>query len=70
MFEFDTRPQADTPRVPNLDSDCGPKKLVDIPEPELLSSEIPQALDLRLGQDLKPPTHPETSDLTDIRQQS
>ena len=72
LIESGTHPREDLPRTPNLESDCGPKKLVDIPEPELLSSEVSQALDPRLGQgsDLNPPTHPSTSDLTNIRQQS
>ena len=59
-------------RIPNLEPDYGPKILVDIPEPELLSSEISQTPDLRLGQgsDLNPPTRHDTRDLTHIRQQS
>ena len=72
LTEPDTRPLEDVPRTPNLESDCGPEKLVDISEPELLSSEVSQTLDPRLGQgsDLNPPTHPDISDLTHIRQQS
>ena len=65
LAEPDTRPQADTPRILNLESDCGPEKLVDIPEPELLSSEISQTPDPRLGQgsDLNPPAYPDVRDL-------
>ena len=60
------------PRTPNLESDYRPEKLVDIPEPELLSSKAPPALGHRSdqGSDLNPPTHPDTSDLSHIRQQS
>ena len=49
----------DTPSPPNLESDVGPEKSVDIPEPELLSSEVFQTPDPKLGQgsDFKPPTH-------------
>ena len=70
IAEPDTRPREDVPRTPNLESDYGPEKLVDIPEPKLLSSEVSQTPDPRLGQDsdLKPPTHPNTRDLIHIRQ--
>ena len=72
LIETDTRPREDMPHTPNLELDCGPEKLVDIPEPELLSSEVSQTPDPRLGQgsDLNPPTHTDTSYLTHIRQQS
>ena len=52
--------------------DDGPKKLVDIPEPDLLSSKYLQTPDPKLGQgsDLNPPTHPNTSTLMSIQQQS
>ena len=45
---------------------------VDIPEPNLLSSEDLQTPDPKLGQgsDLNPPTHPNTSALMSIQQQS
>ena len=61
-----------TPCPPNIESDDKPKKSVDIPEPEPLSSEISQTPDPKLGQgsDLKPPTHPDIRDLMYIRQQS
>ena len=51
-------PREDLPHTPNLELDCGPEKLVDIPEPELLKSEVSQALDPRSGQgsDLNSPT--------------
>ena len=49
LTESDTRLLEDMPRTPSLESDRGPEKLVDIPEPELLSSETPQTLDPRLG---------------------
>ena len=67
--EPNTRPRKDMPRPPNLDSDDGPEKSVDIPEPELLSSEVSQTPDPKLGQgsDLKPPTHPAIRDLKYIR---
>ena len=60
------------PRTPNLGSDCAPEELVDILEPELLSTEVAQILDPRLdqGSDLNPPAHPDTRDLMYIRQQS
>ena len=72
LIEPDTRPREDLPRTSNLESDCRPKKLVDIPEPGLLSSEATQAPDpIRgKGSDLNPPTHPDSSDLSRIRQQS
>ena len=72
LAEPDTHPRKDVSRPPNLESDGGPEKLVDIPEPELLSSEVSQTLDPKLGQgsDLNPPTHPDTCDLMHIRQQS
>ena len=70
LAEPDTRPREDVPRTPNLESDCGPEKLVDILKPELLSSEVSQILDPRFGQgsDSDPPTHPDTRDLIHIRQ--
>ena len=45
---------------------------MDIPEPDLLSSEDLQTPDPKLGQgsDLKPPTHPNISALMSIHQQS
>ena len=72
LEETDTRLRNNTPCPPNLESDNGPKKIVDIPEPELLSSEVFQTPDSKLGQgsDLKPTTHPDRRDLTCIRQQS
>ena len=60
------------PCPPNIESDDKPKKSVDIPEPELLSSEVLQTPDPKLGQDsdFKPPTHPDISALMGIRHQS
>ena len=72
LEEPDTCPRNDVPYPPNQESDDGPEKSVDIPEPELLSLEVSQTPDPRLGQgsDLNPPTHPDTRDLMYIRQQS
>ena len=72
LEEPDTCLRKDIARPPNLESDDGPEKSVNIPEPELLSSEVLQTPDSKLGQgsDLKPPTHPDRCDLTNIRQQS
>ena len=72
LEEPDTYPPSDVPCPPNLESDDGPKKSVDIPEPEPLSSEIAHTPDPQLGQgsDLKPTTHPDIRDLMYIRQQS
>ena len=50
LKEPDTCPPSDVPCPPNLESDDGPEKSVDIPEPEPLSSEISQTLDPKLGQ--------------------
>ena len=68
LEEPDTCLRKDTPCPPNLESDDGPEKSVNIPEPELLSSEVLQTPDSKLGQgsDLKPPTHPDICDLTYI----
>ena len=72
LSEPDTRLQEDMAQAPNLQSDSGPEKLGNIPEPELLSSEAPQPRNPGSGQDsdLNPPTHLDTSDLSHIRQQS
>ena len=61
LEELDTRPWNNTPYPLNLELDGGPEKSVDIPEPKLLSSEVSQSPDPKLGQgsDLKPPTHPD-----------
>ena len=66
--ELDTYLQKDMPCPPNIQSDDKPKKSVDIPEPELLSSEVLQTPDPKLGQDsdFKPPTHPDISALMGI----
>ena len=72
LEEPDTYPQGDASCPPNIESDDGLKKSVDIPEPDLLSSEDLQTPDPKLGQgsDLNPPTHPDISALMGIRQQS
>ena len=69
--ELDTHSREDLTQAPNLESDSGPKKLGDIPEPELPSSEVPQPLGPGSGQgsDLNPHTHPDISDLSHIRQE-
>ena len=59
LEEPDTRPRNDMPCPPNLESDGGPGKPVDIPEPELLSSKVSQTPDPKLGQgadSIHPPT--------------
>src|SRR3990170_7965509 len=65
LEEPDTCRRNGTPRPPNLESDDGPEKSVDIPEPELLSLEVSQTPNPKLGQglDLKPPTHLDIRDL-------
>ena len=71
LSESDARLREDMTQTPNLESDSGPEKLGNIPEPELPSSETPLPLGLRSGQglDLNLPTHPDTSDLSHIRQE-
>ena len=70
--EPDTHLRGDTSCPSNIESDDGPKKSVDILEPDLLCSEDLQTLDPKLGQGsyLNPPTHPNTSTLMSIQQQS
>ena len=72
LEEPNTCLRKDTPYPPNLELDNGTEKPVDISEPELLSSEVSQTSDPKLGQgsDLNPPTHPDISALMGIRQQS
>ena len=69
LSEPDTRLREDMAQASNLESDGGPGKLGNIPEPKLPSSEAPLPLGLRSGQgsDLNLPTHPDTSDLSHIR---
>ena len=71
LSEPDTRLREDIPKALNLESDSGPDLLGNIPEPELPSSETPPPLGLRSGQglDLNLPTHPDSSDLSHIRQE-
>ena len=68
----DTRSREDAPQVSDLEPDSGSEKLGNIPEAGLLNSETLQALGLRPGQDsdLNPPTRPDASDLSHIRQLS
>ena len=68
----DTHPRGDASFPLNIESEDEPKKSVDIPEPDLLSSEDLQTPDLKLcqGSDLNPPTHPNISALMSIQQQS
>ena len=49
LEESDTCLRNDTPSPLNLESDGGPEKSVDIPEPELLSSEVFQTPDPKSG---------------------
>ena len=69
LEEPDTYPRGEASCPPNIESDDGPKKLVDIPEPDLLSSEDLQTPNPKLGQgsDLNPPTHLNTSTLMSIQ---
>ena len=70
LSETDTRLWEDMAQAPDPESDSGPKKLGNIPEPKLPSSETPLPLGLRSGQglDLNLPTQSDTSDLSHIRQ--
>ena len=58
-------------QTPDLELVNGPEKLGNISESERPSSEVPLPLGLRSGQgsDLNIPTHPDTSNLSHIRQQ-
>ena len=58
-------------QAPNLESGNVPQILANILEPELPSLGAPSPLGPRLGQDvdLSLPTHPDTSDLSHIRQE-
>ena len=71
LSEPNTRLQEDMAQASNLESDSGPEKLGNIPEPELPSSEAPLPLGLRSGQglDFNQPTHPDINDLSHIRQE-
>ena len=70
--EPDTCPRNDITCPLNLESDGRPEKSVHIPKPELLSSEVSQTPDPKLGQgsDLNPPTHLDIRELMYLRQQS
>ena len=71
LSEPDTRSREDMAQTPNSESGRGPKKLGNIPEPELLNSEASQPLGLGLGQDSnsKPPTHRDLINPSHIRQE-
>ena len=59
LFEPDTRSREDTTQTLNLESDSGPEKLGNIPEPKLPSLEVPQPPCLGSGQGsnlIHPPT--------------
>src|SRR4051812_11268472 len=66
----DTRGGEDVTQDLNLESVNGLDSLGNIQESKLQSSETPWPLSLRLGEvsDLIPPTHPNISDLSQIRQ--
>ena len=66
----DTHSREDTALALNPESGRIPNPQGNIPEPELPRSETPLPRDLKLGQgpDLNPPTHPDTNDLSHIRQ--
>ena len=70
LSEPDTRSREDIALTLNLESGRIPNPRSYIPEPELPRPETPLPRDLRLGQglDLNPPTHPDTNDLSHIRQ--
>ena len=67
----DTRGGEDITQDLNLKSGDGLDSLDNIQESKFSSSEIPRPLRLRLGEalDLIPPTHPNISDLSQIRQE-
>jgi len=67
----DTRGGKDITQDLNLESGDGLDSLDNIQESKFLSSEIPRPLSLRWGEasDLIPPTHPNISDLSKIRQE-
>ena len=67
----DTRRGEDITQDLNLESSDGLDSLDNIQESKFSSSEIPRPLSLRWGEasDLIPPTHPNISDLSQIRQE-
>ena len=71
LSEPDTRLREDMAQGSNLESGSGPDELGNILESELPSSGTPLPLGLRSGQglDLNLPTHPDTNDLSHIRQE-
>ena len=71
LSDQDTRSREDAALTLNPESGHIPNPQGNIPEPELPRSETPLPRDHRLGQglDLNPPTHPDTNDLSHIRQE-
>ena len=71
LSEPDTLSREEIALTLNLESGCIPNLRGNIPEPELPRSETPPPRGLKLGQglDLNPPTHPDTNDLSHIRQE-
>ena len=67
----DVRGEEDITQDLNLESGDGLDSLDDIQETKFSSSEIPWPLSLRRGKtlDLIPPTHPNITDLSQIRQE-
>src|SRR3954471_21075060 len=70
LSEPNTRLREDTTQALNLESGSGPDLSGNIPELELPRLETPRPLGLRSGKgsDSIPPTHPNISDLSHIRQ--
>ena len=68
---IDTRSREDNIQSVKLESGSGPGLAGNTPEPELPKLEIPRPLDPRSsrGLDSIPPTHPNISDLSHIRQE-
>ena len=71
LSELDARSRGDNIQSLNLESGSRPGLSGHTPEPELSKLEIPRPLDPRSGRGLDsiPPTHPNTSDLSNIRQE-
>ena len=71
LSEPDARSREDNTRSLNLESGSGPGLSGHTPEPELPKLEIPRPLDPRSGEgsDSIPPTHPNISNLSHIRQE-
>ena len=71
LSEPDARSREDNIQSLNLESGSGPGLSGNTPEPELPKLETPRPLDPRSGKvsDSIPPTHPNISDLSHIRQE-